>query len=371
MLKIASKILWENRSGKNVSWFQPRACSCGGGEMLMTLQSISGSDYYGPLHQSFSHDAGNTWSRPEPIPGFEWKTAAEGISEGICDVVPEYHAPSGTVLAIGHNVYYRDGKLFDSLGDWRKPELFLQRYCVWSVFRNGVWSAPRRLAIPGMEKTTIYSCGCSQRIFTGDDLLLIPLTLGLPAIRPRKVTSVLCRFDGREIIFEKTGRMLELPVGRGLLEPSMTRWDGGFLMTLRAEDGCGYHVRSSDGLDWGKPLPWRFDNGERLEMSSTQQHFLHLAGKLYLVYTRNNGENSHFFRWRTPLFLAEVDRDLELIRDTEQVVFPMLSEGENAAGMGNFQVSPAGPDSALITVGEERGHDHYYGNTLAAFITAQ
>ena len=104
-MNISSKIIWSNRSGDQISWFHPRACVTDNpGHIFMTLQRIGGSDFYGPLHQSVSFDGGHSWSNPEPVPGCQWKPLGNGIHEGICDVVPEYHAPTRTILAIGHNV---------------------------------------------------------------------------------------------------------------------------------------------------------------------------------------------------------------------------------------------------------------------------
>jgi len=96
------------------TWFQPRACMTpveDGNLALMTLQSISGSDYYGPVHWTMSKDLGATWSRPEPIPGLGRRKLGDGWEEGVCDVVPEYHPQTRTVLAVGHNVYYRNNVL--------------------------------------------------------------------------------------------------------------------------------------------------------------------------------------------------------------------------------------------------------------------
>src|SRR5512140_659127 len=103
---------------------------------LMTLQDIQGSDYFGPVHWSESRDGGTNWSEPKPIPGLGRKPAPDDMQEGVCDVVPEYHALSGTVLAIGHNVFYKSGRLV-------YPQL--PRWPVYVVrLADGSWSKPRR-----------------------------------------------------------------------------------------------------------------------------------------------------------------------------------------------------------------------------------
>lgn len=111
------------------------------------------------------------------------------------------------------------------------------------------------------------------------------------------------------------------------------------------------------------------DDGEVLAMSTTQQHFLFCGGKLHLVYMRNAGYNAHVMRFRAPLFIAEVSEDLHLIKASEQIVFPMIPEGDHAPGLGNFQAVAVSDREAIITVGEERNYDHCLGNTLLARIT--
>ena len=371
-MNISSKIIWSNRSGDQISWFHPRACVTDNpGHIFMTLQRIGGSDFYGPLHQSVSFDGGHSWSNPEPVPGCQWKPLGNGIHEGICDVVPEYHAPTRTILAIGHNVYYKDGALFDSLGDWSAntgPQL--NRFPVWGIRDSeGKWIITRKkLEIPECENCMIYSCGSSQRLFQGEDEALIPFTCGKSGIRERNVFSALFHYDGKELTCIRRGNTLHLPFRRGLLEPSIIRWKDRCLLTMRAEDGCGYRAESEDGLTWQKLMPWSFDDGNILETSTTQQHFLELGGRLFLIYTRNAGTNSHIWRFRAPLYIAEVNDDFNLVRSSEQIVFPMIPEGDKAAGMGNFHPAKLDERRAIVTVGEERYFQEYHGDTLCAML---
>ncbi len=369
-MKIKREIIWENRSGRGTSWFHPRCCRLGDGRIFMSLQSVSGSDFYGDIRESIFD--GERWSDPAAIPGLGRRKFEGEIVEGVCDVVPYHHGPTDTVLAIGHNVYYRNGGLFDTVGDWGdRPQVTYFRFPVWSVRdAAGEWDPVRRkLVVPGMENAPSYSCGSSQWFFKGKDQVYIPLTYGEPDRRDRMVCSTRFSYDGKELVFEERGNTLELPVDRGLLEPSIAEFEGRVLMTIRAEDGRGYRSESADGLHWEPAKPWTFDDGEELKMSSTQQHFLVCGGKLHLVYTRNAGYNTHVTRFRAPLFIAEVNDRLELIRESEEIVFPLLDEGEHGAGMGNFQAVPVAEDEAFVTVGEERWYDGYRGNTLLARIT--
>lgn len=376
-MKIVTKTIWENRSGKYISWFHPKAAAINSSELLMTLQSIEGSDYYLPVHESVSHDGGETWSAPALIPNMGRVELEHNITEGVCDVVPEYHAPTQTVLAIGHNVYYRNGHLFDSLGDWGPvpDNLRLQRYPLYAVRdRNGNWTATRRkLEIPELSDTSAYVCGCNQRVFMGEDRLLIPFTCGYYGRHDRMAFTALCRYDGQEITFLERGNNIELPIGRGLMEPQLCLHDGTFLLTLRTEDGSGHYAMSTDGLNWGGMTPWRFDTGEKLSMTNTQQHWLQLNGKLYLIYNRELPYNRHLMRWRAPLLIAEVDpAGMVLLRETEQVVFPMMPEDTTAefkaALFGNFHPVNLTNGEALILASEERSHDAFLSNTLLARI---
>jgi len=163
------------------------------------------------------------------------------------------------------------------------------------------------------------------------------------------------------------------PVGRGLLEPSLARWGGEYFLTLRAEDECGYVTRSGDGVQWARPQPWTFEDGEPLVMSSTQQHWLPHSDRLHLVYTRRTDDNAKVMRWRSPVFTAAVDaRTLRLIRATERVVFPLDARGPaHAARMGNFHPLTVSPAESWVTTGQERpagAADGWKGDLLLARI---
>src|SRR5258708_39874875 len=69
---IEPSIVHKNRDGKGTTWFHPRGCLIPdpkGPTALLTMQEITGSDYFGPVHWSVSRDQAKTWSKPEPIPG--------------------------------------------------------------------------------------------------------------------------------------------------------------------------------------------------------------------------------------------------------------------------------------------------------------
>jgi hypothetical protein len=336
-----------------------------GAQALMTLQTIGGSDYFGPVHFSVSRDEGHSWTEPEPIRGMRRRELDAGYEVGVCDVVPEYHKTTGTVLAVGHNVYYKDGRL-------ARPQR--NRWPVYVVRSpSGTWSQLRKLDWADPRGSAIYTCGCAQRLTLEGGDVLVPLSFGPKGRVHRSVCTVRCSFDGEQLVMRKVGSELTNTAGRGLLEPSLAELDGRYYMTIRAEDNRGYVTLSGDGMNWGPQRPWSWENGDAIAMSTTQQHWLVHSDALFLVYTRRTESNATVFRWRSPLFMAEVDRKtLRLLRETERVVFPLIGDGieapKNVARMGNFHCVTATPWESWVTVGETLPYDGWAGDTLLARV---
>ena len=141
----------------------------------------------------------------------------------------------------------------------------------------------------------------------------------------------------------------------------------------RAEDGRGYLSVSDDGLNFKSKRAWAWDDVKPLEMSTTQQHWLTHSDGLFLVYTRKDKLNANVIRWRSPLYVAQVDPEKQcLIKATERVVLPLVGDGVNApdkvALMGNFNVTNVSPDESWITVGEWLPRGGYLGNVLLARV---
>ena len=352
---IEKEVLRRNRDGSGVTWFHPRACMIPGAngqpEALMTLQEIGGSDYFGPVHWSKSADLGKTWSDPEPIAAFGRDPVAghPGLLAGVCDVTPQFHPQTGTVLALGHVVFYRGPRF--SRGDQ------LARYPVYAVRRrDGSWSQRKVLKWDDPRGGHIYSNNCGQRVVMPNGDIMMSFTFG-PKANNRMVAGVRCSFDGEELRILEVGPALENNVGRGLLEPSVTRFRDRFYLTIRAEDGHGYVAVSDDGLNYRRKIAWAWDDGGSIAMSTTQQHWLTHSDGLFLVYTRKDASNTNVIRWRSPLWIARVDTErLCLLRQSEQVVLPLVGDGvENpneVALMGNFNVTNASPYESWVTVGE-------------------
>ncbi len=222
---ISKETLWRNRDGKGETWFHPRVCMMPGEEgkpvALMTLQVIGGSDYFGPVHWSLSKDEGKTWSDPQPIaalgrdlvPGRD-----DGLMAGVCDVTPQYHPQSQSVLALGHVVFYK--------GEYFARNEQLSRYPVYVTrAQDGTWSQRRILAWDDPRGSHIYSNNCGQRVVTPQGDIQMSFTFG-PEESNRMVAGVHATFDGRNLHVREVGPPLENNKGRGLLEPSVTQFEG-------------------------------------------------------------------------------------------------------------------------------------------------
>lgn len=363
---IEKVTLRRGRDGSGPTWFHPRACvihGSGSPSVFMTLQTIMGSDYFGPVHWMESPDFGRTWTEPQPVPALGRVKLANGGDEGVCDVVPEYHPATRTVLAMGHNVFYNGPRFHVD-----QPP----RWPVYAVWRDGRWGPRRKLEWSDPRSGETYTNGCGQRVTLPNGDILLVFTIGAKA-KARFVAGVICTFDGEALAVKKVGEEIFHHQGRGLLEPSLTRFSGRVFLTLRAEDNRGYVTASDDGLTWAPKQPWAWEDGEPLTMSTTQQHWLTHSDALFLVYTRKDPSNANVLRWRSPLFMAEVNpKTLRLQRATERVVLPLVGDGvkdpDRVAIMGNFHPVNVTPDESWVTVGEWQPKNGIKGDLLLGRI---
>ncbi|MDF1754377.1 MAG: exo-alpha-sialidase [Verrucomicrobiales bacterium] len=364
---ITKEVVRSNRDGTGTTWFHPRACVVPGEGILMNLQEIGGSDYFGPVNWSKTTDSGKNWSPPEPVAslGRDPVPEHEGLQAGVCDVTPQYHPKTGTVLALGHVVFYKGPRF--SKGDQ------LPRYPVYAVRKpDGTWSDRKILKWDDPRGSFIYSNNCGQRVVMPNGDIIMAFTFG-PESNNRMVAGVRCTFDGETLNIAEVGPPLKNEVGRGLLEPSVTRFRDRFYMTIRAEDDRGYAAVSDDGINYREKTAWSWDDGEPLTMSTTQQNWLTHSEGLFLVYTRKDKSNEKVIRWRAPLWMAQVDPErLCLIRDSEKVVLPLVGDGINqpddVALMGNFHVTNISPEESWVTTGEWMPRREAKGDQLVARI---
>jgi len=369
---IAKETLWENRDGRGETWFHPRACMMPGKDgnpvALMNLQVVGGSDYFGPVHWSISEDMGKRWSDPEPIAGLGRDPVPgrdDDLKAGVCDVSPQYHPQTDTVISMGHVVFYK--------GDYFARKEQLSRYPVYVTrAKDGTWSNRKILEWDDPRTASIYSNNCGQRVVLPNGDVQMSFTFG-PQVMNRMVAGVHATYDGDQLKVAQVGPELHNDKGRGLLEPSVTQFGGKFWITMRAEDDRGYVSVSDDGLHWEKKRAWSWDDGTPITMSTTQQHWLTHSDGLFLVYTRRDASNENVIRWRAPLWVAQVDAAKQcLIKSTEQVVLPLVGDGvddpNKVALMGNFNVTHASADESWVTVGEWIPRGGYRGNVLLARI---
>lgn len=367
---IEKVVLRHGRDGSGPTWFHPRACmipgaaSGSGATAFMTLQTIMGSDFFGPVHWMTSTDLGRTWTEPQPVPSLGRVKQPDGSEEGVCDVTPDWHPQTKTVLALGHNVFYR-GPRFSADQPPRWP--------VYSVWRDGAWGPRARLTWDDPRGAYIYTNNCGQRVVLPEGDILLAFTYGNAKTKPRSVSSVICSFDGETLAVKQVSKEITHDKGRGLLEPSLAQFKDKFFLTIRAEDNRGYVCASDDGLKWTPKQPWMWDDGEPLTMSTTQQHWLAHSDALFLVYTRKDATNANVIRWRAPLWMAQVDPgSLRLVRDSESVVLPLMGDGVNdpdrVALMGNFDATNASRDESWVTAGEWQPKNGVRGDLLMARI---
>ena len=218
---IEREVIWNGRqTGK--SWFHPRTCLIPSAEgagkpvVLMTLQEITGSDVFGQVHWTQTTDFGRTWREPEPIPAFARGPVEGGLVEGVCDVVPQFHPPTGVVLAMGHNVYYKAGKLAKPQED-RFPSIP-------SGTPDGLWIGAQAAEMGRRSRVGHLYTGSGERLLMANGDVLAAISFVPKGQTNRKVTSFRCAFDGRELTVKEIGNELANPVKRGLLEPSLARW---------------------------------------------------------------------------------------------------------------------------------------------------
>jgi len=327
--------------------------------VVMTMQKLllSGSDVFYALNETRSSDLGKSWTKPHEhdsfarqVVGLESEKLPTGASIAphllqagdettVCDFTPQWHAASQRLLGLGHTVWYRDNRVMHV-----RPRGIA--YAVYDASTKQ-WAAWNTVDLPAELKFQCAGSGSVQRVELPGGDVLIPIYFKEPTQTQYSVTVVRCRFDGRTLDYIEHGDELTVPIKRGLYEPSLTRFQGRYYLTMRNDDH-GYVSVSDDGLHFTPQRQWTFDDGSDLGNYNTQQHWVTHSDGLYLVYTRRGADNDHVFRHRAPLFIARVDPDkLHVIRSTEQVLVP-----ERGARLGNFGVVEVSPNETWVTVTE-------------------
>ena len=364
-------------------WFHPAVAPLGDGTFFASMQSINGQDHYGVPSFSVSSDRGNSWSVPAEIPAFRnRRLPGTPFTEGVADVRP-FALQDGSVAVFGCTVFYTEkgNSSWDKENHGKQPP-GRAVYAVWSP-KSGKWSERGTLELPGTELT--YRTACTQAALLGNDRIILPIYLdsgkkcdyfGHESALYASLTAIY-RKRGNTFEFVARSNLLELPTLRGCTEPSAIRLPGGrFAVTLRAEDGRMYCSISDDALAWGDMRSWCWDDGTPIETESTQQHWVRLGGKVFLVYTRREGDNDKLMRFRAPLWIAEADPERAvLIRDSEKILFPRKNPDGDEVLYGNFHCAQLDEHSAIVTDSALRGtgianfrHDPFT-TVMAALVT--
>jgi len=333
---------------KNWDWWQARTAFVPGEvPLLITTMSETGrtgTHNFHDIYQSISRDKGKTWSPPAAIPSLKRTRQADGYEVAPGDLWPTWHAKTGKVLVTGKTFNFADGKKENRLRE-------KVSYVVMDP-KSGEWGPMRFLALPEKDHSgkpiVAVNAGCTQRVDLPNGDVLLPVRYWRDA-KKHNYTSVVtrCSFDGEALIYKEHGTEHTIPIGRGLYEPSLTKFRGKYYLTMRA-DHSAFVTRGNDGLNFEPIRKWSFDDGTPLGSYNTQQHWVTIGGGLFLVYTRRGADNDHIMRHRAPLFIGQVNPDtLQVIRETERILIP-----ENHATLGNSGVCRVSDTESWITCGE-------------------
>ncbi len=332
-------------------WCHPRAGivpnrgADGAPRVVMTMNTIDlvGSDIFRALHSQETDNLGAQWTEPQPqetlAPWTEMNNG-EQCPVAVSDFWPMWHAGSKTLLGTGHTVVYTP--------EWevKQPRPRDTAYATYDG-DTGRWGEVKKMAMPPGPEFVDAGAGCTQRYDLADGTILLPIYFR-PPNKNSQVTITRCAFDGQVLEYQDHGDVLNVDdATRGLHEPSLTRFDGQYFLTIR-NDKQGYVTRGEDGMRFEPYRPWLFDDGQELGNYNTQQHWVTHRDGLFLVYTRRGANNDHVFRNRAPLFMAQVDPNrLCVLRETEQILVP-----ERGARLGNFGITRVSDQETWVTVAE-------------------
>jgi hypothetical protein len=328
-------------------WVHPRAGIVPRGPgrvpaVVMTMQKLwlKGSDVFFAITELRTNNLGRSWLGPYEHPEtLGRRLEPNGIVVTPADFWPKWHVKSGKLLGIGVNARY--------LNEAQVPTA--PRETVYSVYDpdNRTWAPWKSLAVPNEDRFFHGGAGSVQRVDEPNGDILLPVYTKGRNEDDYRVIVLRCRFDGTTLTVAEIGNELTTKGGRGFAEPSLAKFAGRYFLTLR-NDKAGYVAISDDGLHFGPPKLWTWDDGTELGSYNTQQHWITHQKGLFLVYTRKGANNDHIPRHRAPLFMAQVDPErLTVRRNTERVLVP-----ERGAGLGNFGVTEVSPDETWVTTSE-------------------
>lgn len=331
-------------------WFHPRVAAIpahgqdGQPAVVMTIQKHLGvSDHYSGLYFLRTNDLGATWTGPTEIPELASHPGENNETIAACDVTPGWLKHSQKLLAIGVKLRYsQEGK---QLVD--QPRSHECAYATCDP-KTDKWTEWKMLAMPETDgKFFLVTPGCVQWLEKDDGTLLIPIYFKGATGSDYTSTILHCSFDGQELKYLSHGDELTTQGGRGLYEPSLTRFQDKYFLTLR-HDTAAFVTTSDDGLHFKPVQKWTFDDGRDLGSYNTQAHWLSHSDGLCLTYTRRGANNDHIMRNRAPIFVAQIDPGtLQVLRRTERILLP-----ERGVMLGNFGAATITPNESWVTDAE-------------------
>lgn len=347
--KVQASAVFKELNAKSC-WFHPRVAAvpahgiAGQPAVVMTIQKHLGvSDHYSGLYYLRTNDLGQTWTGPTEIPELASRPGKNDETIAVCDVTPGWLTHSEKLLAIGIKLRYSP-KGEQLLDEPRSHE------CAYATYdpKSDKWTTWKMLAMPETEgKFFLVAPGCVQWLEQPDGTLLIPVYFQGPDGGDYTATILHCAFDGTELRYVAHGDELTTPGGRGFYEPSLTRFQDKYYLTLR-HDTAAYVTTSDDGLHFQPVRKWTFDDDQDLGSYNTQAHWLTHSRGLFLTYTRRGANNDHIMRNRAPIFIAQVDPvTLQVLRRTEQVLLP-----ERGVMLGNFGAAAVSANQSWVTDAE-------------------
>lgn len=348
-LQIRRSVIAEGDS--KWDWTQARTAVVPMPDAPFSLTTMSrttklGSHGYHDVFAVFGSRDSEDWAQPIEIPSLRRTRRDDGYEVAAGDLYPVWHSASRRVLITGKTFNFADGKNEDI----HREQV---AYCVFDP-ASRKFGPLKTLQLPKTDHTggsiIAPNSGCHQLVVLDDGTVLLPIRYQRSKSKRNYVSVVAkCRFDGKELTYLQHGTEHSIPTKRGLYEPSVTKHEGTFFLTMRADDGA-WVSKSTDGIRFTDHIPWKFDDGQMLGSYNTQQHWVTLGKQLYLLYTRRGADNDHIMRHRAPLFIAQVDpRRLVVLKKTEQIVVP-----ENHATLGNSGVCRISDHESWITVAEGR-----------------
>ena len=291
-------------------WFHPRggaipAAATGGAEptVIITMQKwfVNVSDYFSGLSFVKSSNLGHSWSDTVTPDALAWREEDEKTTVGVCDFTPGWHPQTTTLLGLGHTVRYQDGHLM------RDPRPRETAYSVYDAEAN-TWSDWSTIAMPDVPEFFNSGNGCGQWLVDDNGDLLVPFYFKAKGGNTYATAVMRCGFDGTTVTYKEHGAPIRHDDPRGVYEPSLTRFQGQYYLTMR-NDKRAYVDASGPDLKFGEKKPWLFDDGEEIGSYNTQAHWVTHEDALFLVYTRRGANNDHVIRNRAPLFMSQVDTE--------------------------------------------------------------